>query len=105
MLDWFKECAENAPPFMVAAMGATKGQLQVQRVVEAIIIAVASAGAIAAGGVFVAWPVMQSELAQIKAEVREVKAEVREGGAEIVKLRERMAGTESDVRHLQGRPR
>lgn len=63
-------------PFMIAGVTATK--LDSGRVMEAVIIAVVSSCMMAGFGYFIAFPVLQEQVGQVKRDIAEMKHDIRD---------------------------
>jgi hypothetical protein len=74
MLEW--PIAGKVMPFMLAGVAAT--QVNKTRIVEAVVIAAISGGIIAMAGYYVAFPVLQEQVAQMRREGLETRQLIRE---------------------------
>lgn len=101
MFHEIRDALENAPPFMVAAAIATRGQWATQRMVEAVLIAVLSSVGTGFMGYYVALPVLRAELENVRADVRRIAIEVSETRTDVANLRERAAGAAARIEELQ----
>lgn len=86
-----KELMEHLP-FTMAGMvsgrvDALPKGINPTRMIEAVVIALLTAGAVGVGGYLVAWPVMKAEIQQIRSDIREIKDDIRLDKSEITQLR------------------
>ena len=106
-LPTMKELMEHVPFTMAATRAATSGVVMPQginktRVIESIVIALLTAGAVGMGGYLLAWPVLKAEVAQIRNDIREVREDIRMDKAEITQLRIDAARQGADINNLRG---
>lgn len=63
-------------PFMIA--GVTAARLNSTRMMEAVVIAMVSSGLMAAGGYFIALPVLQEQVGTIRRDIAETKDTIKD---------------------------
>ena len=103
MSEWIKNVSDNLPFMACAMQAAHAGKVNTTRIIEAVLIALVTAGVIGIGGYLIAWPKLTDQVEYIRGDLTQIKQDIAQTKNEISGLRERAAGTEADVRNLQRR--